>query len=168
MCTFCIAFHFFVCYSGFNESEVSSLTQGERVRYIRKSNEVHLTLEKFGERLGVKKNAISAIENNRNSLTDQMAKAICREFRVNESWLRNGDGDPFKPFPEEDETATYVSELLEDDNNPLYGLIVEIVKTYVELSPTSQVVIKDFAKKLRENIKGKASASPSDSEDKRD
>ena len=64
--------------------------------------------------------------------------------------------------------SAYVSELLEDDNNPLYGLIVEIVKTYVELSPTSQVVIKDFAKKLRENIKGKASASPSDSEDERD
>ena len=157
-----------MCYSGFNESEVSTLTQGERVRYIRKSNEVNLTLEKFGERIGLRKSSLSQIENNINSLTDSNIKAICREFRVNESWLRDGEGEPFKPFPEEDETAAYVSELLEDDNNPLYGLIVEIVKTYVELSPASQVVIKYFAKKLRENIKGKASASPSDSEDKRD
>ncbi|WP_243002348.1 helix-turn-helix domain-containing protein [Dorea formicigenerans] len=147
---------------------MSSLTQGERVRLIRKSSEVNLTLEKFGERIGLRKSSLSQIENNINSLTDSNIKAICREFRVNESWLRDGEGEPFKPFPEEDETAAYVSELLEDDNNPLYGLIVEIVKTYVELSPASQVVIKDFAKKLRENIKGKASASPSDSEDKRD
>lgn len=144
------------------------MTQGERVRYIRKSENVNLTLEKFGEKLGIKKAAVSKIEKGENSLTDSNIKAICREFRVNESWLRDGDGDPFKPFPEEDETAAYVSELLEDDDNPLYGLIVEIVKTYVELSPASQVVIQDFAKKLRENIKGKASASPSDSEDKRD
>lgn len=144
------------------------MTQGERVRFIRKSSEVNLTLEKFGERIGLRKSSLSQIENNINSLTDSNIKAICREFRVNESWLRNGEGEPFKPFPEEDETSAYVSELLEDDNNPLYGLIVEIVKTYVELSPTSQVVIKDFAKKLRENIKGKASASPSDSEDERD
>lgn len=144
------------------------MTQGERVRFIRKSSEVNLTLEKFGERIGLRKSSLSQIENNINSLTDSNIKAICREFRVNESWLRNGEGEPFKSFPEEDETSAYVSELLEDDNNPLYGLIVEIVKTYVELSPTSQVVIKDFAKKLRENIKGKASSSPSDSEDERD
>lgn len=144
------------------------MTQGERVRFIRKSDEVNLTLEKFGEELGIKKAAVSKIEKGENSLTDSNIKAICRVFRVNESWLRDEEGEPFKPFPEEDDTATYVSELLEDDNNPLYGLIVEIVKTYVELSPASQVVIKDFAKKLRENIKGKASASPSDSEDERD
>ena len=50
------------------------MTCGERVKEIRK--ELGLTLEKFGEKLGVKKNALSAIENGRNSLTEQMAKAI--------------------------------------------------------------------------------------------
>ena len=56
------------------------MTENERVRELRKT--LGLTLEKFGERLGVKKNAISAIENGRNSLTDQMTKAICRQFGV--------------------------------------------------------------------------------------
>ena len=54
------------------------MTQGERVREIRKS--LGLTLEKFGEKLGVKKNAISQTETGRNSLTDQMTKAICRDL----------------------------------------------------------------------------------------
>ena len=43
------------------------MTQGERVREVRK--ELNLTLEKFGEKLGVKKGTISAIETNRNALT---------------------------------------------------------------------------------------------------
>lgn len=69
------------------------MTENERVRELRKT--LGLTLEKFGERLGVKKNAISAIENGRNSLTDQMTKAICREFRVDYIWLTTGEGEMF-------------------------------------------------------------------------
>ena len=69
------------------------MTENERVRELRKS--LNLTLEKFGERLGVKKNAISAIENGRNSLTDQMTKSICREFGVDYIWLTTGDGEMF-------------------------------------------------------------------------
>lgn len=69
------------------------MTENERVRELRKS--LNLTLEKFGERLGVKKNAISAIENGRNSLTDQMTKAICREFGADYIWLTTGEGEMF-------------------------------------------------------------------------
>ena len=69
------------------------VTQGERIREVRKS--LDLTLEKFGERLGVKKNAISALENGRNSLTDQMTKSICREFHVDYIWLTSGEGEMF-------------------------------------------------------------------------
>ena len=69
------------------------MTQGERVREIRKS--LGLTLEKFGEKLGVKKNAISQIETGRNSLTDQMTKAICREFSVDYIFLTTGEGEMF-------------------------------------------------------------------------
>lgn len=69
------------------------MTQGERVREVRKN--LGLTLEKFGEKLGVKKNAISQIENGRNSLTDQMTRAICREFNVDYIWLTTGNGEMF-------------------------------------------------------------------------
>lgn len=74
------------------------MSQGERVKKARKS--LNLTLEKFGEKLGVKKNAISQIENGRNSLTDQMCKSICREFNVNYNWLVSGEGDMFNQTDE--------------------------------------------------------------------
>ena len=50
------------------------MTQGERVKEIRKS--LDLTLEKFGEKLGVTKTTISRIEKGVNNLTDQMTKSI--------------------------------------------------------------------------------------------
>ena len=69
------------------------MTQGERVKEIRKS--FSLTLEKFGEKLGVGKTAISKIERGENKLTDQMTKSICREFNVDYIWLTSGEGEMF-------------------------------------------------------------------------
>lgn len=71
------------------------MTQGERVKAVRKS--LGLTLEIFGAKIGLKKSGLSLIENGRNELTDSNAKAICREFGVNEDWLRTGVGDMFIP-----------------------------------------------------------------------
>ena len=72
------------------------MTQGERVRQVRK--ELGLTLEKFGERIGMKKNSISQIENGKNSVTDQVIKSICREFNVDYTWLTTGKGGSIQHF----------------------------------------------------------------------
>ena len=74
------------------------MTQGERVKEIR--TVLSLTLEKFGEKLGVGKTAISKIEKNERSLTDQMAKSICREYNVNYDWLMDEDGEMFSDLPQ--------------------------------------------------------------------
>ncbi len=76
------------------------MSQNERVKIIRKS--LNLTMEKFGERLGVGKTAISGIETGRRNLTEQMTKAICREFNVNEDWLRTGAGGDENMFIPDD------------------------------------------------------------------
>lgn len=69
------------------------MTQGERVRELRQS--LSLTLEKFGQKIGVGKSTISDIENNRRSLTEHMTKSICREFNVDYIWLTTGEGEMF-------------------------------------------------------------------------
>lgn len=69
------------------------MTQGERIREVR--NTLGLTLEKFGDRLGVTKVAISNIEKGNRNLTEQMTKAICREFNVDYMWLTTGEGEMF-------------------------------------------------------------------------
>ena len=69
------------------------MTQNERIKKVRKS--LGLTLEKFGERIGLKKSAVSLIESGKNSVTDANVKAICREFGVDYIWLTTGDGEMF-------------------------------------------------------------------------
>lgn len=69
------------------------MTRGERIKDVR--NSLGLTLEKFGEKLGVTKTSISRIEKGERSLTEQMTKSICREFSVDYMWLTTGEGEMF-------------------------------------------------------------------------
>lgn len=115
------------------------MTQGERVREVRKS--LGLTLEKFGEKIGMKKNSVSQIENGKNNVTDANVKAICREFNISEEWLRTGSGN--MRIPVEDEAAAAVSDLVEK-SNPLYDIIKGIMVAYQKLDGPSREVIDQF------------------------
>lgn len=128
------------------------MTQGERVKMVR--DKAQLTMEQFGNRIGgVSKSTISNIENDNRNLTEHMLKSICREFDVNEKWLKTGEGDMPRKLSEEEEVASLVSNLLEDGrDNPFFGIILEIVQTYNELSPASQKVLQEASKKLVENL----------------
>lgn len=127
------------------------MTQGERVKEVRKS--LNLTMEQFGNKLGVTKVAISNIEKEKRNLTEQMSRAICREFNVSEEWLKTGEGEMYQQLSEDEEIAGIVSDLLEEGkDNAFYGIILEIAKTYNELSPASQKVLTDAAEKLADNL----------------
>ena len=86
------------------------MNTGERLKMLRK-DKLGLTLEKFGEKLHVGKSAISDIERGRNNLSDQMLYAICREFGVNETWLRTGEGKPFVEKSREAQILSYFEPL---------------------------------------------------------
>lgn len=124
-------------------------TVGERIKYLRK-DVLKKSQKEFGETLGLKANSISCIETEVNTPSDQTIKAICREFNINETWLRTGNEEIYVGV--EDETAVIVSELLEE-SNPTYDIIKGIMKTYQKLDSKSQQVIDDFAKLLLEELK---------------
>ncbi len=91
------------------------MTQGERVKEVRKT--LGLTLEKFGEKIGMKKNSISQIENGRNNLTDANIKSICREFNVDYIWLTTGEGEMFIEFDREEQLMIWANSALGDKEN---------------------------------------------------
>lgn len=129
------------------------MSYGDRVSELRK--QLGLTLEKFGKPLGVGKTAISRIENGERGLTEQMMKSICREYNVNEEWLRNGQGDMFrKPS---DEIGYYVEGLLEYEGigNPFYDMIIEMMKTYHGLDEKSKTVIREYFREVKNGLNEK-------------
>lgn len=116
------------------------MTQGERVREVRKA--LDLTLEKFGEKIGLKKNSLSQIEHGINNLTEQMAKSICREFNVSYDYLVDGEGEMFTDLPD-----TLLDELcMQYDLDDIDKKILEI---YLELPPAARQLLKD---KIREKF----------------
>lgn len=119
------------------------MTNGERVNEVRKS--LGLTLEKFGEKLGVTKTTISRIEKGVNNLTDQMAISICREYNVNYDYLMYGEGGMFDDLPQ-----TIVDELCAQyDLNDFDKALVEM---YVSLPAGSRERIKEYMKQLVKKV----------------
>lgn len=119
------------------------MTNGERVNEVRKS--LGLTLEKFGEKLGVTKTTISRIEKGVNNLTDQMAISICREYNVNYDYLMYGEGEMFDDLPQ-----TIVDELCAQyDLNDFDKALVEM---YVSLPTGSRERIKEYMKQLVKKV----------------
>lgn len=133
-------------------------TINKRFKEIRKSCDKNQ--EEWGRILGITRPGISDIESGRRNVTEKHIRLLSAQpidgKRINEKWLKTGEGDMFIKLPEEDEVAIYVSELLEDNGeNPLYEIIKEIMHTYNELSPKSQEVLRDASARLLENLKRK-------------
>ena len=106
------------------------MTQGERIKEIRKA--LSLTLDKFGERVGVKKSALSSLENGRTNLTDQLALSICREFNVNPEYLSGESEDMFLEMSRSDELAAFFGDVLKDDDEDFRRRFVSALAQFTE------------------------------------
>lgn len=95
------------------------MTQGERIREVRKA--LNLTLEKFGEQIGVGKSTISDLENERRSLSEHMTKSICREFHVDYIWLTSGEGEMF--VESDDDFYARIDQLMAGENDKRRSMI---------------------------------------------
>lgn len=127
------------------------MTQGERIKEIRKY--LQLTLEKFGEKLGVGKTAISKIENNERGVTEQMIKAVCREFDVNEEWLRTGKGEMFIELTEQEKIMKFTGLLLKDEDSVVANAIQALIVTYEQLDDTSKATLNKIIMQYIDNLK---------------
>lgn len=126
----------------------------DRIKKIRK--EKKMTQEDFSKKLGLARNSIANYEIGRREPTNAIIVSICREFDVNEEWLRTGEGEMFIQIPEEDETAALVYDLLGPDKESFYDIVLETIKAYKKLSPNSQKVINELMDNVIANIKEKS------------
>ena len=131
------------------------MTQGERVKEIRRS--LKLTLEKFGERLGVGKTAISKIEKGENNLSSQMMKAICNEYRVNYEYLESGVGEMFSDVPQ-----TVVDELCEQYDLDDFDRIM--LQEYLKLDESSRNVLKAYIRSIMKRVESDDTQAKIDAE----
>lgn len=124
----------------------------DRIKEIRKVRK--LSQEKFGERLGVTKAAISRMELGTYNTTDTMIKLICTEFHIDEHWLRTGEGDMTA------QAKTFSLDELAQKNN-LTSFEFDIVKALMTLDEdTRQALISHFKNAFASQAETSATLPP--------
>ena len=74
-------------------------------------------MDDFGKRIGIGKSSVSTIESGKNNPSDQTVHFICREFNVNENWLRTGEGEMLVPFDRTSEISYFMGSLLREEGD---------------------------------------------------
>lgn len=118
----------------------------KRIKELRVN--LNLSMAEFGSHLGVTRSAISKIENAQTNVSNQIVNGICREFNVNEEWLRTGKGDMFNATGD-DELSYLVGQLCGSDDE----FKKEFVKTLCKLSDKQWKVLKEFVDEVYLNTK---------------
>lgn len=85
----------------------------ERLKHLRKDI-LKMTLENFGAKIHLSRQSLSNIENGNRSITDRAISDICREFDVNEEWLRTGEGPELKKVTRAEEIQKMVDDIMRD------------------------------------------------------
>lgn len=122
---------------------------GERIKMVRLSDRVHMTLDQFGGRIGLKRSACSNIENGNQNVTEQTILSICREFDVDETWLRTGEGEMFTKKTVDDEIAELIAGLPE---TPRGAFKRRLLSALAQLSEDQWELLADIATKLADNV----------------
>ncbi len=115
----------------------------DRIKKIRK--ELDLTQQEFADRIGVKRGGIANYEIGRNEPTDSVISLICREFNVNEDWLRTGEGEMFIKLTRDEEMAKLTKQLLNEEEDSFKNRLISVL---ANLTDQQWEVLAEVAEKL--------------------
>ena len=97
----------------------------ERLKKLRKA--LDLTQQEFADKIGIKRNSFANYETGRNTPIDAIIVSICREFNVNEDWLRDGIGDMFLPADRNADIAKLTKQLLNEESDSFKNRFVSML-----------------------------------------
>lgn len=115
----------------------------KRICDVRKSQ--NLNQQDFADKLGLTKNFISLLETGSREPSDRTIKDICREFSVNETWLRTGEGDMFVRLSRDAQITKFVGEALRGESPTDQQ---RFLNALLGATPEELHAIAEFAKRL--------------------
>ena len=116
----------------------------ERIALVRKS--LGLTQEKFAEQVGLSRNFMWMIESGTRVPSDRTISDICREFNVNETWLRTGEGEMFNQITRSEKIAAFLGDVTENEGDDFKRRFVEML---AELESEDWKLLERMAEKLQ-------------------
>ena len=127
--------------SGLPVQESTSSLMNIRIREIRQA--LAISQSEFGEKIGLKQNAVSLMEKPNGRIKEQNIIAICTQFHVNEAWLRTGEGEMFSlEEPLEDRKKKRLVSLFQKLTPPFQDRLLSdaagLLKLQTQLSETKE------------------------------
>ena len=117
----------------------------DRILKVRKDN--RLTQDAFAEKLNLSKNFVWMLEKGERVPSDRTISDICREFGINEEWLRDGKGDMESEDYKDNRYLSNVGRLQRADDET----IMRWVNAIAETDPKVLRAVEEFMKKLFES-----------------
>ena len=117
----------------------------QRIKQLRRS--LNLTQQDFAERIGLKQNSIALIESGKRNISNQAVLSICREFNVNETWLRTGDGEMFNALSRDEQIAYRLGAMLAGQGDTIQKRLIAALS---DLDESEWAAVEAFARKLVE------------------
>lgn len=98
---------------------------GEQIKELRKF--FGISQAEFGNRLCLKGSSVSNYEVGRVSIPESVILSICREYGCDETWLRTGEGEMFRPRNHREQVVDYLSRLLRDPSADFQLRLIELI-----------------------------------------
>lgn len=136
----------------------------DRIKELRQA--LNLTQQEFAARIGSVQNTITGYETGRRSPSNQVLSLICKEFNVNEDWLRTGQGEMFQA-----KNTSLLDQLSQEFGLGLYGQ--QLLATYLQLSEADKRAVERFVSQLTRNVQAAeeqleaSAAAPDEPKEKR-
>ena len=119
---------------------------GERIKQLRKN--LRLTQQELADRLQISRSNIATYETGKSNVGEAVVKLICREFNVNETWLRTGEGDMFKPVNRDQEIADFMADILKGDPD----FRTKLISVMARLSADEWAMLERRARELAREL----------------
>lgn len=121
---------------------------GDRIKSLR--HEVGATQQAFADTIGLKRNTIANYEIGNVLPSDRTIADICREFNVNEAWLRTGEGEMFAPKTRNEELFEFAAKAAE---SPPSAIQAQLLAVMSRLTDDQWGVLAQVAHELYEEMK---------------
>lgn len=129
------------------------MTINQRIREFRKQEGLNQT--EFGERIKLKHGAVSKLEQDGNTVTDQNVHMICETFGVAERWLRTGEGEM-----RVNDDRLYIRKLAQQYQLP--GLHADVIEAWLSLSDSQRDALLGLMRELAERTAAASAAREAD------
>lgn len=85
-----------------------------RIKQLRQN--LDLTQDEFGGRIGITKSSISTMESGRSNPSEQTLRSMCREFGASYLWLTTGEGPMFEDGGDDAALHVMVDRVMASEN----------------------------------------------------